>query len=238
MSTNPTEPPKGRIRQIRQAYKVTKKSDTNIGLVLLLWFLVFAGIAGFASWFLLKSFNPIVGIVSAVLTGILVGLLATLTVFGRRAERAAYAQVEGQVGAAAGALQMLKRGWNVKQTIAFTKNQDVVHRVLGRPGIILVGEGNPGRVRNLLNNEKKKHARIAGENVPVIEIIVGNGEGQVKLTKLIRHVRKLPKNIKPAEMTRIIQRLKALDAMRPTAPTPRGPLPTNMKGSRKMMQGK
>ncbi|HZK35860.1 MAG TPA: DUF4191 domain-containing protein [Aeromicrobium sp.] len=238
MSTLPAEQPKGRIRQIRQAYKITKRTDTNIGPILLLWFLVVGGVFGFLGWFLFNSVHLAVGIISAIVFGLLCGTLAVLVVFGRRAEHAAYAQVEGQIGAAAGALQMLKRGWTVKPSIAFTKNQDVIHRVLGRPGIILVGEGNPNRVRNLLTAEKRKHSRIVGDSVPIVDIVVGNGDGQVKLTKLIRHVRKLPKNIKPADITSIMQKLKALDAMRPAAPMPRGPVTTSMKGSRKLMQGK
>ena len=164
-------------------------------------------------------------------------LLAALIVFGRRAERAAYAQVEGQAGAAAGALQMLRRGWDVKPAVAFTKNQDVVHRVVGRPGIILVGEGNPTRLRSLLATEKKKHARIVGDEVPVIDVIVGNDEGQVRLTKLVKHVQKQRRSIKPAVMTATLSKLRALDAMRPAAPMPRGPVPTSMKGARKMMRG-
>lgn len=131
---------------------------------------------------------------------------------------------------------MLKRGWVVKPAVAFTKNQDVVHRVLGRPGIVLVGEGNPNRVRNLLATEVKKHARIAGE-VPIISIVIGDGSDEVRLTKLIKHVRKLPKKIKPAEMTAMVTKLRALDAMRPAAPMPHGPMPTSMKGSRKAMRG-
>jgi hypothetical protein len=160
-----------------------------------------------------------------------------MLVFGRRAERAAYAQVEGQTGAAAGALQMLRRGWTVKPAIALTKNQDVVHRVVGRPGLILVGEGQASRVRQLLVAEKKKHARVAGE-VPVYDIIVGSGDGTVPLPKLVSHIRKLPKNIKPAEMTELVQRLRALDAMRPQTPLPKGPMPTSAKGSRRAMQGR
>ena len=234
MSTPVSEPPKGRLRQIRQAYKITKRSDKNIGLILLLWFLVVGGICASLGYFFFG--RGTLGIVTAVVFGLLTGLLAAMIVFGRRAERAAYAQVEGQVGAAAGALQMLKRGWNLKPAVAFTKNQDVVHRLLGRPGIILVGEGNPSRVRNLLATEKKKHARIAGE-VPIIDIIVGDGPGEVKLTKLVKHVRKLPKKIKPGEMTAMIYKLRALDAMRPAAPMPHGPMPTSMKGSRKAMRG-
>lgn len=236
MST-PAEQPKGRLRQMRQAYHITKRNDPNIGLILLLWFLVVGSFAGALGWFAFNGFDSTFGLVIAIVFGILVGILAALIVFGKRAERAAYAQVEGQVGAAAGALQMLKRGWSVKPAIAFTKNQDVVHRVLGKPGIILVGEGNPHRVRGLLASERKKHARIAGETVPITEIVVGNDAEQVKLTKLIKHVRKLPKAIKPAQMTGVIQRLKALDAMRPAAPMPRGPVPTSMKGSRKAMRG-
>ena len=233
MSTPVSEPPKGRLRQIRQAYKITKRSDKNIGLILLLWFLVVGGIFAAVGYLFFRG--PL-GIVTAVVFGLLTGLLAAMIIFGRRAERAAYAQVEGQVGAAAGALQMLKRGWDLKPAVAFTKNQDVVHRLLGRPGIILVGEGNPNRVRNLLATEKKKHARIAGE-VPIIGIIVGDGADEVKLTKLVKHVRKLPKKIKPREMTGLISKLRALDAMRPAAPMPHGPMPTSMKGSRKAMRG-
>ncbi|MGH3498162.1 MAG: DUF4191 domain-containing protein [Nocardioidaceae bacterium] len=229
MST-PAAPPKGRIRQIAAAYRSTKAQDPRIGLILLAWFVVVGGVvAGVVAWLV----NPVLAIVLGVMTG----LLAVLIVFGRRAERAAYAAVEGQVGAAAGALQMLKRGWALKPAISFTKSQDVVHRVVGQPGIILVGEGNPTRVRNLLAVEKRKHARVAGE-VTIYDICVGEEEGMVPVPKLVRHVRKLPRNIRPAEMTELLQRLKALDAMRPQAPLPKGPVPTSMKGTRKLMQGR
>jgi hypothetical protein len=235
MSNPAQEPPKGRIRQMRQAYKITKRTDRNIGLILLLWFLLVGGAIAVAGLFFVGTGT--FGIITSVLFGLLSGLLALLIVFGRRAERSAYAQVEGQAGAAAGALQMLKRGWNVKPAISFTKNQDVVHRVVGRPGIILVGEGNPARVRGLLSAERKKHLRIGGEEIPVHEIVVGNGEGEVKLTKLNKHVQKMKKAIKPADQTALMYKLKALDAMRPAAPMPRGPMPTSMKGARKMMKG-
>jgi hypothetical protein len=235
MSNATPEPAKGRIRQMRQAYKITKRSDKNIGLILLLWFVLVGGVFAVAA--LLIFDRGWFGITTSVLFGLLSGLLAVLIVFGRRAERAAYAQVEGQPGAAAGALQMLKRGWDVKPAIAFTKNQDVVHRVVGRPGIILVGEGNPGRIRGLLGAERKKHIRIGGEEIPVHEIVVGNGDGEVKLTKLNKHIQKMKKNIKPAQQTAVMYKLKALDAMRPAAPMPRGPMPTSMKGARKAMKG-
>jgi hypothetical protein len=235
MSNATPEPAKGRLRQMRQAYTITKRTDRNIGLILLLWFLVVGGVFAVAGLFVFGQGG--FGITMAVIFGLLTGLLAVLIVFGRRAERAAYAQVEGQPGAAAGALQMLKRGWNVKPAIAFTKNQDVVHRVVGRPGIILVGEGNPARVRGLLGAERKKHVRIGGDEIPVHEVVVGNGDGEVKLTKLNKHIQKMKKTIRPAEQTGVLNKLKALDAMRPAAPMPRGPMPTSMKGARKAMKG-
>jgi hypothetical protein len=230
MSTTPEQPRKGRLRQIAQAYRITKQHERFLGLRLFIWFLVVGGAFGVAGWFLLL---PAFGAGMGVLTG----LLAALVVFGRRAERASYAQVEGQIGAAAGALQMLKRGWSVNPAVALTKSQDVVHRVVGRPGIVLVGEGNPNRVRNLLAVERKKHARVAPE-APIHEIVVGNEPDQVPLQQLVKHVRKMRRELRPADMTEVLQRLKALDAMRPQAPLPRGPMPTSMKGARKMMQGR
>ena len=234
-NATPEAAKQGRLSQMRQAYKITKRSDPNIGLILLLTFLVVAAVMVTIGYFVFG--RTTFGLIITGFFGLLTGVLGMLIVFGRRAEKAAYAQVEGQVGAAAGALQMLRRGWDVKPAVSFTKNQDVVHRVVGRPGIILVGEGNPSRVRNLLAAEKKKHSRIGGESVPILDVIVGNGEGEVKLTKLLKHVQKMPKNIKPAEMTAVLYKLKALDAMRPAAPMPRGPVPTSMKGSRKAMKG-
>ncbi len=228
-STAPATQPKGRLRQIAAAYRITKHHDRRIGLVLLAWFLGVGAVVGLLAWQLF----PVLGVV----LGLLAGLLAALIVFGRRAERATYASVDGQVGAAAGALQMLRRGWSVKPAIAFTKNQDVVHRVVGLPGIVLVGEGNPSRVRNLLAVEKKRHARVAPD-VPIHDLIVGEGAGEVPLPKLVNSVRRLPRSIRPGDMTELISRLRALDAMRPQAPLPRGPVPTSAKGARRMMQGR
>ena len=169
--------------------------------------------------------------------GFPVALLATTVVFGRRVEKAAYGQIEGQAGAAASALQTLRRGWTVAPAVAVTKNSDIVHRVVGRPGIVLVGEGQPSRVKNLLAAERKKHVRVAG-GAPVIEIIAGDGEGEVSIRKLSKHVMKLPASMQPSEITDLLARLKALDAVRPQVPMPKGPVPTSMKGARQAMKGR
>jgi hypothetical protein len=145
--------------------------------------------------------------------------------------------MEGQAGAAASALGLLKRGWHVDNAVAFTKQQDIVHRVVGPPGIVLVGEGNPHRLRSLLATERRKHERVTADT-PIHEVVAGDGEGAVPVRKLTRHVSKLGRNIKPAEMTDVLQRLKALDANRSNIPIPKGPVPTNLKGARQNMRGR
>jgi hypothetical protein len=235
MST-PASPPTTRRAQITQTYQMAKRSDPRLGWIVLGTFVVGAAL-GFGLLWLLPGdgvLSLVISIVGAVMFGILLGLL----VFGRRAQKAAYTQMEGQPAAAAGALQMLRRGWKVDPVVGFTKQQDVVHRVVGPPGIVLVGEGaSPTRVRQLLITERRKHERVA-YGVPIHEIVAGRGEGEVPLPKLVRHVQKLGRQVKPGEITELLSRLRALDAQRPKVPLPKGPVPTSMKGMRNNMRGR
>ena len=221
-----------RRQQFAQTYRMAKKSDRRLGLWILLSLVV-----GAALGYLLFAFLPGPGLVWGILGAILMGSLFALIVFGQRARKAAYNQMDGQRGAAAAALQMLRRGWKVDPAVSFTKQQDVVHRVVGPPGIVLVGEGQSSRVRQLLTNERRKHERVAAET-PIHEIVCGNGEDEIPLPKLQRHVQKLGRNIKPAEMTDLLYRLKALDANRSNIPLPKGPVPTSMKGHRGNLRGR
>jgi len=229
-----TEKKPGRVKQIIASYQMTKKSDPRIGLILLGVFVVAAGL-GYLLFYFLPG-NWILDLVTAVM----VGVLAVLVVFGRRAQHAAYSQIEGQPGAAFAALGLLKRGWKADSAIAFNKNQDLVHRVVGPPGIVLVGEGNPNRVKTLLANERRKHERVASET-PIHEVICGDPKvspGAVPVSRLTKHITKLGRSLKPAEMTDVLARLKALDANRSNIPLPKGPMPTNLKGARQNMRGR
>jgi hypothetical protein len=235
MAKEPDTEKTSRRQQFVQTYRMAKRSDPAIGLWVLGAFLLGAAV-GFVAFLLLPG-DGALGWVIAGVGGLLLGLLLALIVFGRRAQKAAYGQMEGQPGAAAAALQMLKRGWKTDPAIAFTRQQDVVHRVVGPPGIVLIGEGNPHRVRQLMTSERRKHERVAAD-IKIHEVVCGNGEGQVPLPKLTRHVTKLGRQVKPAEMTDILNRLKALDAARPNIPLPKGPVPTSMKGMRGNMRGR
>jgi hypothetical protein len=120
--------------------------------------------------------------------------------------------------------------------VTMNRHQDVIHRVVGPPGIVLIGEGQAGRVRQLLASEQKKHESIQ-QGVPVSVVVVGHEDNQVPLNKLTNYLRRLPKAVKPAQVTQLQSRLKALDAVRPKLPMPRGPLP-NMKGARQALRGR
>lgn len=154
--------------------------------------------------------------------GLLTALLAGLAVFGRRAQRAAYSQVEGQPGAAVAVVQSMRGFWRVTPAVQVNRNQDVVHRVLGRPGIVLVGEGNGVRLGQLLGQEKRRIGRVAADT-PVYDVVVGDGDGQVPLRRLQNHLSKLPRNLKPAHVRLVEGRMRALGAAQP--PLPKGPLP-------------
>lgn len=209
-----------RLKQMRQAYQMTSKVDRKLGPIMLGVFIIALAIM-IGLGFLIG--HPIyLGIF-----GLPMALLATTVVFSRRAESAAYAQVEGQPGAAAAVLNTLRgKTWTITPAVAVNRNQDVVHRVVGKPGIVLVGEGNTGRATALIAQEKRKLARVCPD-VPVYDLVAGNDEGQVPLRKLQNHFVKLPGNLDKARIADTNRRLKALGTM--NLPIPKGPMPKNAR---------
>jgi hypothetical protein len=160
-----------------------------------------------------------------IFIGILLAMTVALLVFGQLAQRAQHTLLEGKPGAAAAVLQSMRGNWHVTPAVAVNREQDVVHRVVGYPGIILVSEGPRNRVQRLLAAEKKRVQRVALD-VPVYDIQCGNDEGQVPLRKLQRHLLKLPRNLRKPAVAEVTSRLRALPQ---TLPVPKGPLP---KGAR------
>lgn len=211
----------GRLKQIALTYKMTRKADPKVGLVVAAVGIVTFGVF-LAIGFLID--HPIyLGIL-----GFLLAFLAMAIVFGRRAERAAYGQLEGQPGAAASVLQNIGRGWSFTPAVAMNRSQDVVHRAVGRAGIVLVAEGNPNRVKSLLAAEKKRMNRVVVD-VPVHDVIVGNGEGQVSLKKLRTTLMKLPRVLTGPQVTSANDRLRAMGDLMSNMPLPKGPMPKGMR---------
>ncbi|MFF0490642.1 DUF4191 domain-containing protein [Nocardia sp. NPDC004068] len=211
---------KERRQQLWQAFQMQRKEDKLLlpmmigalaGITLVLFVI---GLFFDLQWFLL----PI---------GLILGALVAFIIFGRRVQRNVYAKAEGQAGAAAWVLDNLQGKWRVTQGIAATTQLDAVHRAIGLPGVVLVGEGSPQRVKSLLAQEKKRTARLVGDT-PIYEIVIGNEEGQVPLKSLQRYLTKLPRNIDTKRMDLIEGRLSAL-ATRGGPALPKGPLPAGAK---------
>jgi hypothetical protein len=205
----------GQARMIKQAYSLTRKNDPKLPWIMLIAFVAVAAVVELVG---VLFGSPFLVLPLALITG----GLAAMIIFGRRAQGSAYRQVEGQPGAAAWVLEGMRGDWRVTSGVAGTQQMDAVHRVLGRPGVILVAEGVPARVRGLLAQEKKKVARVVGDT-PIYDITVGDDEGQIPLRKLSTHVMKLPRNLTAAEVNSLARRMSALGGAR--MPVPGGPLP-------------
>lgn len=232
-TTDPAE--MGRTRQIWQAYKLTQEYDKPLPWLLLGAFVLPIVVVAI----ILAAWRPgwFAGVMFVVL-GIMLGLVAALWLLTNRTKKATYARYADQAGSAEVALQMLGTKWIHDPVIAMTRHKDVVHRAIGPAGVVLVSEGDPNRARQLLLQEKSKHEKFAGANVVVHTVQMGDREGQVPLNQLTKHVAKLPKSLQPHQVTDVKSRLRAVDAVRPKAPIPRGPVPTSAKGARKGMRGR
>jgi hypothetical protein len=208
----------GRLKQIRMVAGLINKSNPKAmpitigsGLGVLAVLVVVGLLTGLAAFLI-----PL---------GVLLGLLVAMILFGRYSQAAQFSAIEGQPGAAAAVLQNMRGNWTVTPGIAGNRSMDIVHRAVGRPGVILIGEGSPNRLASLLAAEKKRVARVAYE-VPIYEFVIGDGEGQVPISKLQRKIMRLPRQLKPAAVSDVNHRLKALQ---PTLQAPKGPIPRNVR---------
>jgi hypothetical protein len=232
----------GRIAEIRQAYRAIKSLDPKLG-----WWMLGAGLLTAA---VIIGIGALVGggwLWYSVFVAIPAALLAATVVMNRRGNSAMYNALEGQVGAAGAALTgMGRRGWFAEQEpVALdgargTRPSDLagaamVFRALGRPGIVLIGEGPSGRVRKLLKQEEKKVARVA-PGVPIHLWVVGDGEDEVPVRKLSGKLTRMKPVLTKAEVSVVNKRLKSLGGLRP--PLPKGIDPTKARMDRKAMRGR
>ena len=213
-NTEDEEAAPGRIKQIRMVAGLVHKANPRAlpivigsGLGVLIVLVVVGLLTGLAGYLI-----PL---------GVLGGVLVSVFLFGRFAQSTQYSTIEGQPGAAAAVLQSMRGSWTVTPAIAANRNMDVVHRAVGRPGVVLVGEGSPNRLPSLLSAEKKRVTRVAFD-VPVFDFQVGDGEGQVPLRQLQKKIMKLPRDLKGPQVADLNFRLKALPQ---TLQAPKGPMP-------------
>ena len=212
-----------RLKQLKLIFDQTRQVDDR-----LVPYIAVAAVLGFAIPFVLLAFvlsSPILGAVAGVLTA----LLAALIVFGRRSQTAQIAAIEGQPGAALAIVNSMRGMWFATPAVAVTRKQDMVHRVVGPPGVVLVGEGSTARVKQLLKQEEVRLKRVSGD-APVRTVRVGQGQGAVELGDLRVHLMKYKRELKKAEIRELEKKLNALGSGK--IPMPKGPIPGG--GSKKL----
>ena len=204
-----------RFQTFRDAYAVTKQVKPWISIALIAAFLL--------TWAIGIGIGIAIG--QPVYLGFVflpIALLAAMLLFTRQAGSAAYVSIEGQMGAGASVLMAIRKGWTTTPAVAVSRNQDMVHRSVGRAGIVITGEGSDS-VKQMMSDERKKAERFA-PGVPVTEILIGNEDNRVPIRKLQKEMRRLPKKLTAHQMREVRARLKAVGGM--SMPIPKGPMPT------------
>lgn len=207
------------FRAIREAFTLTRQTDKRLVPYLAGTFLIVAAVV-WGVTYLITDWLWL-----SIIPAVVIALLATMILFSRRAQRSAYDKAEGQPGAAVYVLKNMRGDWRITEAVAATAQLDAVHRVIGRPGVVLIAEGNPYRVKSLLAQEKKRVARVAGD-APIYDIVVG-ADADVPLRGLSVKLMRMPRNLSKVQVSALDRRLAVLGQAR--MPIPQGPVPQGAK---------
>lgn len=201
---------KQRFQQVAAAYRSLREVDARA-----LGYLIFAALTGVLIGVGIGSW---VGVWAMPVFALIFAILAVLVTLNIRLQRAQYRVLDGQPGASAAILQSMRGQWFVNPFVSLNAKQDMVHRVVGRCGIVLVGEGANQRVKGMLVKEESRLKRAVSD-VPIHTFICGDGPGEVPLRKLQSKLTKLPKKLKNTEVPRLERKLKPFDK---ALPIPKG----------------
>ena len=220
----------GRLKQMYQVFQMTRRYDSNAVWYMLLALLIPVAV-GLVLAFVLSP-GSVVGIILYIVAGLLGGVLAVLVVLGRRAERAAYGQIAGQPGAVGAVLKSsLRRGWTASEmpVTVSPKTQDAVYRAVGRGGIVLIGEGPKSRTTRMLEDERRRVARVL-PNVPVNFLYVGPDPESVPLHKLAGAMNRFKRALNKSEIYAVSNRIGSLG--KNGLPIPKGVDPMRARAAR------
>lgn len=170
--------------------------------------------------------NP-VGAVIWVVLGLMAGLLVFLIVLGQITQRLMYTNLEGQIGAVSSLIKnQLRRTWRGSEIpVRMNKSSDTVYRLVGRPGVVIISEGQRSRVAPLVDEARKEVARI----VPAVPIhVIHVGADGLALKDMFKTMYKFPKGIRTAEILVVSNRLNSI-AKTPMSQMPKGIDPTKMR---------
>lgn len=227
----PSKPEKepGRLKQMWQVYKMTRRFEPAITWYLIASLLGPIGISIVLS--ILFSSDNVIGMVLYIIAGVLAGVLLGLIILGRRAEVAAYSQIAGQHGAVGAVLKSgLRRSWTGSEMpVNVNKSQDAVYRAVGRGGVVLIGEGPRSRTQPMLDKERANVQRVL-PNVPINMLYVGPDADAIALHKIVPALGRFKRTLTKAEVQAVSNRLASLG--RNGLPIPKGIDPTRVRAPR------
>jgi len=221
----------GRLKQMVDIFKMTRRHDPMV-----VWYMLGAFLGLILVSLLVTVLVSPGNWITGLLVGLPLGLLGALLIMSRRAERAAYSQIEGKPGAAGAALSSLRRGWIFDEQPAAVnpRTQDVVFRAIGKPGIVLVTEGPSTRIKGLVDAERRRLNRIL-PNVAITVIETGKGEGQVPIAKVTKKMNKLKGELTKVEVGAVNKRISSMGNK---LPIPKGIDPYKARPDRKASRGR
>jgi len=234
MSSRSSAPEKrpGFFRQIRSLITFTK--DVYPWLPWVLIGILVLGVAlGVLAGFLIPP-AQVWSIILWAVTGLMLGFLGAMISLTRISTSAMYKKIDGMPGAAGHVLSSsLGRQWVASDMPVGVnpKTQDAVYRVIGRGGVVIVGEGARGRLTKLVKDEQAKVQRVAS-GVPVTVVYIGHGEGDVSIAKLASTIKSLPKKIDKTTMAAVVKRVDSVSKSVTSLPIPKGIDPLKARAPR------
>ena len=221
------------LQNIKDSYTISRRSYPWIGWAMLAATVVCVAVG------LAISFASGMSLWYWLFLGILMALMVDMIILSVAVRRASYSQIEGMPGAAKAVLDQIGRGWYVEsEPVAFTKDQDLVWRLVGRPGVVLIAEGPSTRTRRMLAEEERKVHRLLS-TVPIHTLQVGTDAGQVRLTDLSKTLRRLPTkptSLTDSEITQVSKRLTSMAGK--NLPIPKHIDPNRIRTDRRAMRGR
>jgi hypothetical protein len=175
------------------------------------------------------------GVAIWAILGLIAGYLATLLTLTNRANKAIftkYANEPGRISLTVGTLtRRVYKGTN--QPVAVNaRTKDMVFRVVGPAGVVLLGEGAKTSTQQLLEDERRKVQRVAS-GVTVHTFYSSEDGNGVPIHTLHKKVNKLKRTLTKSEIRAVQNRLAAMDS-RGGLPIPKGVDPMKMRASKRI----
>ena len=224
---------KGLFSQFREQVKFLKEVDPKamplgifFGVLIFLVILVLGSIiSGFA----------FLGIVIWAVLAIVTGYLTLLLTMTRRANSAIFKKYEnepGRISITVGTLTRRRWKGNNQPVAVNPRTKDMVFRIVGPAGVVLMAEGAKTSAKAMLEEERRKVQRLASGVTVHTFYSAQDGEG-VPLGQLHKRISKLKRSLNRAEIAAVQNRLASIDS-RSGLPIPKGIDPMKMRASRRI----